>query len=155
MSTDGSPQPLLLRRRTSTQSAALLDALGRALTEREDGAAIARHLGEAMARHAPKPQGSDLPALELALNRAFADLDLGVATVAADADSLAVDIREYPAINETIRQPELIVFGVLEGFLTSYLGALSGSEALSARLALPPESTSSPLRFLYKKHDAR
>jgi hypothetical protein len=152
--TNGSLLPLPLRRRTTTQSAALLGALGGVLTERQDGPAIARHLGEVLARHAPKPEGSDLPALELALNRAFANLDLGVATVAADADSLAVDVREYPAVNETVRQPELVVFGLLEGFLTSYLNSLSGSETLSARLGSPPESTSEPLRFRYKRHDA-
>ena len=155
MSTDGSARPLLLRRRTTTQSAALLDGLGKVLTEREDGPAIARHLGEAMARSAPKPQGSDLPALELALNLAFAELDLGVATVGAEADALAVDVREYPALNESVRQSELVVFGLLEGFLTAYLKNLSGSEALSARLALPPENTSLPLRFLYKNHEKR
>lgn len=144
--------PLRLRRRTSRQSAALLGALGDVFTTREDGPRLSRQLGDALAAACPRPAGSDVAALEAAINEALADMDLGVARLLPQDDALVIEVAEYPAVNPSPRQPEVVVFGLLEGFLTRYLNTLSGSQDLSARLAATPAATDAPLRLLYRKH---
>lgn len=144
-------RPLRLRRRTTTQSAALLGALGDLFTHREDGPQLSRQLGAALAAGCPEPDGADVAALEAAINESLAAMDFGEARLVPQDDALMIEVADYPAVHPSPHQAEVVVFGLLEGFLTCYLNTLSGSQELSARLAATPPSTDAPVKLVYRK----
>ena len=145
-------RPITLVRRCPPQAAGLLSALGQALTEREDGPAFARALGAALAASCPDPEDDSLKSLEKALNTGLSELDMGLSQVSTEENALLIDIAEYPAVNPTPLHAEVVVFGLFEGLLTTYLNRLSGENKLAARLHAPPSRTSTPLRFVYTNH---
>ncbi len=144
---------LQLERRTPRQAGALLRALGATLPELDDGPALARRLGAVLAAECATPADDGLASLEASLNAALATCDLGAARLRTEDDALIVEVCEYPAVNETLLRPELVTIGLLEGFLTAYLNAVSKIDRLAARLAQPPASTAHAIEFAYRQHD--
>jgi hypothetical protein len=143
---------LTLMRRSPRQAATFLSAMGELLTEREDGLVLARALGSCIAGGLFAPDDDSVSSLERALNRSLAQLDLGVVSLDSRADALVIEVSEYPAINARPGQAELVVFGLFEGLLTTYLNGLSGIENLSARIEHPPMDCNDALQIFYTKH---